>query len=81
MRVKRNLLAELQGDVRSRAEWYKAMRDTGVFSPNDIRALEDMPEVDGGDTRYASLNFVPLDRFDELSVLRNAGGAAKGGNE
>ena len=24
MRVKRNLLAELQGDVRSRAEWYKA---------------------------------------------------------
>ena len=43
MRVKRNLLAELQGDVRSRAEWYKAMRDTGVFSPNDIRALEDMP--------------------------------------
>lgn len=54
MRVKRNLLAELQGDVRSRAEWYKAMRDTGVFSPNDIRALEDMPEVDGGDTLDAN---------------------------
>lgn len=71
VRIKRNMLAELKGDTRTRAEWYRTMRETGVFSPNDIRALEDLPSVPGGDMRYASLNYVPLDQYAALSAARN----------
>ena len=80
--VCRNMMAELRGDSASRKEWYKAMREMGVFSPNDILELEDMPPVAGGDTRYASLNYVPLEDFAELSRQRAAGGTpAKGPKE
>lgn len=65
-----NLLAELRGDNASRSAWYKTLRELGVFSVNEIRALEDMTAVSGGDARYASLNFVPLENFQELSTMR-----------
>mgnify|MGYP002800865655 CR=1 FL=1 len=78
MRIKRNMLAELKGDTHTRAEWYRTMREIGAFSPNDIRALEDMESVPGGETRYASLNYVPLDQFSALSAARNQNG---GGNK
>lgn len=75
----RNMMAELRGDTASRKEWYKAMREAGVFSVNDIRALEDAPPVAGGDERYASLNYVPLAVWDELS--RQRAGSAKRSDE
>lgn len=66
----RNMMAELRGDSASRKEWYRAMREIGVFSVNDILGLEDMPGVPGGDVRYASLNYVPLEDFADLSRRR-----------
>lgn len=74
LRIKRNMMAELRGDSTARGNWYKSMREIGVFSPNDILALEDMPAVPGGDTRYANLNFVPLEDFKQLSQTRNSKG-------
>ena len=62
------------------AEADPAMREIGALSVNDILALEDMPPVPGGDTRYSSLNYIPLEDFRELSRARNAGGQ-KGANE
>ena len=47
------------------------MHDIGAYSVNDILALEDKPKVPGGDVRLASLNYVPLDKFEELSMARN----------
>ena len=70
LEIRFNLLAELRGDNASRADWYKTMRELGVLSPNEIRALEDMPDVPGGDTHYASLNYVPLEDFRRLSITR-----------
>ena len=66
-----NMMAELRGDNPSRAAWYSKMREIGVFSVNDIRELEDMTDVPGGNERYASLNFIPLENFRELSISRN----------
>ena len=77
LEVRINLNAELRGDMAARGTWYKMMRETGAFSVNDIRALEDMDAVDGGETRYASLNYVPLDAFEEISRARN--GSMDGG--
>lgn len=65
-----NMMAELKGDTASRAGWYQTMADLSAFCPNDILALEDMPDVPGGDRRRASLNYVPLDLWPELSRQR-----------
>lgn len=78
LQFRRNMMGELRGDWAARASWFKAMRECGVYSVDDIRALEDLPDVPGGSERYASLNFVPLELFRELSVNRNA--AQRGGN-
>lgn len=80
LQLRRNMMGELRGDWAARADWFKAMRECGVYSVDDIRALEDLPDVPGGDTRNASLNFVPLELFRELSINRNApkeGGESK----
>ena len=74
LRIRVNQNAELRGDLAARANWYKIMREIGPYSVNDVLALEDLPDVPGGDTRNASLNYIPLERFDELSVARNKGG-------
>lgn len=71
--VRINLMAELKGDTASRGAWYKTMRETGVFSVNDIRALEDLEDVEGGDNRQASLNYVPLKDWEELSRRNHSG--------
>lgn len=77
LRIRVNQNAELRGDLAARANWYKVMREIGPYSVNDVLALEDLPDVPGGDTRNASLNYIPLERFDELSVARNKGGETK----
>jgi len=74
LRVKRELKAFLRGDTAAQAAWYKAMRECGVYNVDDIRALEDLPRVPGGQSRYASWNYGPLERFEELSALRALGG-------
>lgn len=68
-----NMMAELRGDNAARSAWYKTMRESGVFSVNDINRLEDMPDVEGGDERLASVNYVPLSKWVELSLTRNGG--------
>lgn len=73
--IRRNMNAEMRGDFAARGAWYTAQRTNGVFSVNDIRALEDMPDVPGGDVRLASLNYVPLQDFERLSDSRNGGNA------
>ncbi len=74
-RIRMNMMSELRGDFKSRGDWYKAMREIGGYSVNDIRALEDMPDVEGGDERYASLNYVPLSLWRPLAEKKAKGGA------
>lgn len=52
----------LRGDAESRAAFYSAMLDRGVFSINEVRALEDMNPVDGGDIHLVPLNFTTLEQ-------------------
>lgn len=72
-RIRRNMDAALRGDTESRANFYRTMREIGGYSVDDIMALEDRPNVPGGNTRQASLNYVPLEWFEVLSLLRNGG--------
>jgi HK97 family phage portal protein len=50
----------LRGDSAQRAGFYTQMFHLGVFSTNDIRRLENLAPVDGGDVRYRELNLGEL---------------------
>lgn len=50
----------LRGDTAARGVFYNVMRQVGAFSANDIRALEELPPVEGGDTYLQPLNMAPL---------------------
>ena len=69
--VRRNVNARLRGDTAQRASFYTAMHTIGGFSVNDILALEDLPDVPGGDVRIARLDGVPLEDFRAISLARN----------
>ena len=75
LEIRINMMAELRGDTASRGAWYRTMSELSVFCPDDICALEDIPNVPGGHLRRASLNYVPLDMWEELSRTRNSGAA------
>ena len=64
------MMAELKGDTAARGQWYQIMLQEGPFSVNDVLALEDLPDIPGGDEHRASLNYVPLSMWPELSRLR-----------
>lgn len=76
LRIKANMNVELRGDTAARGAWYRTMREIGAYSVNDIRSYEDLEDVIGGDTRQASLNYIPLEMFEELSKARNGGNKA-----
>lgn len=69
----------LRGDSAQRAAFYQSMWETGAFSINEIRALEDMAPIEGGDVHYRPLNFGPLDAeatTDVAALLTALTGAA-----
>lgn len=80
LEIRSNMMALLRSDQKSRADYYRIMHQEGVYSINDILALEDMPDVEGGDEHAISLNYVPLRLWPELSIKRN-GGKPGGNNE
>ncbi len=55
----------LRGDAKTRAELYASGRQNGWLSINDIRKLENMNPVDGGDAYMQPLNYVNINLADE----------------
>lgn len=52
----------LRGDITSRYQAYAVGRQNGWMSANDIRRLENMNPVEGGDVYLVPLNMVPADQ-------------------
>lgn len=61
----------LRGAPKDRADFYTKLWNIGVLSTNDIRELEDMSPVDGGDIRYRPLNMGLLGGGDINTVDPN----------
>lgn len=59
----------LRADQKTRFESYQIGRNIGVYSVNDIRALEQMSPVDNGDTRIEPLNMTPLGGRTQLDAV------------
>jgi len=51
----------LRGDIQSRYNAYAQARQNGWMSANDIREIENMNPVDGGDIYLVPLNMVPAE--------------------
>lgn len=55
----------LRGDMKSRYEAYVMGRLNGWLSINDIRRLENMNRIEGGDTYIQPLNYINVTKADE----------------
>ncbi|EIT85916.1 phage-related putative head portal protein [Fictibacillus macauensis ZFHKF-1] len=56
-----NLKALLRADTATQAEaYFKGVR-SGIYSPNEIRAWEELPPVTGGDMPFVSGDLYPID--------------------
>ena len=58
--------AFLRTDQQTRAAFYSQMAQNGVMSRNEIRKLENLPPVPGGDDLTAQSNLVPLHRLGKV---------------
>lgn len=76
-----NLDGLLRGDSTTRASVYDRLAKLGVYSINDIRELEDLDPVEGGDLRFVQANLCPLSKAEALLPMSNkpSGGTDNGG--
>lgn len=65
--TKLELAGLLRGDLKARYDAYAVGRQWGWLSANDVRDLEDMNPVDGGEDYLAPMNMVPADMLRELA--------------
>ncbi|HEY3694074.1 phage portal protein [Phenylobacterium sp.] len=61
--VEHNVDGLLRGDWKTRWAGYAQGRQWGWLSVNDIRRLENMPPIDGGDSYLVPTNMVPADQI------------------
>jgi HK97 family phage portal protein len=55
-----NLEGLLRGDSAARASFYQQMLGSGVMTINEVRALENLPPVEGGDVPRMQMQNVPI---------------------
>ena len=55
-----SLQSLLRGDNASRSQFYRELFNIGVLSINEIRAFEDLNDVEDGDSRFVPLNMITL---------------------
>jgi HK97 family phage portal protein len=61
----------LRGDTESRAAFYTSGIQNGWLTPNDVRSLEDMNLLEGGDRAYIQQNMMPIDSVDDILMQKN----------
>ncbi len=55
-----NLEGLLRGDSKGRSEFYNTMTMMGAMTVNEVRALENLPPIDGGDIARVQMQNQPL---------------------
>ncbi|MFI2810150.1 phage portal protein [Microbulbifer sp. JSM ZJ756] len=62
----------LRGDAKARSEFYKNLFNAGAISINDMRRLENMNQIEGGDQHWLQINMAPI------TQSRESGGSNSG---
>jgi HK97 family phage portal protein len=55
----------LRADTAGRSAFYSTALQNGYMSRNEVRRLENLPPIDGGDVYTVQVNLMPLDRIGE----------------
>lgn len=63
--IKFNLDTLLRGDFKTRTDGYKTMQMMGNMTINEVRALENMNPIEGGDEHYVQLNTTNIKNIDK----------------
>lgn len=66
--VEFNLEGLLRGDSAGRARFYQQMTQIGAMTINEVRELENLPPVDGGDVPRMQMQNKPITEIDEDAV-------------
>lgn len=71
-----NLEGLLRGDSAGRAAFYKSMTSIGAMTINEVRALENLPPVEGGDVPRLQMQNIPItEAGDSLTGGQNSAAA------
>lgn len=66
--VRHNIKSLLRADIRAQADYLKATFSIGKYTINEIRAMDDQPPVEGGDTPFIQVNnYMPLDMVQDYA--------------
>lgn len=69
-----NVNALLRGDIKTRGEFYFKGIRSGWFTPNEVRAFEELPPLEGGDKLYMSRDLTPVNEQEgereEVTIRR-----------
>lgn len=63
-----NLEGLLRGDSAGRSAFYQSMTQMGAMTINEVRALENMPPVPGGDTPRMQMQNVPITQAGQEKI-------------
>lgn len=79
--AKFNLNGLLRGDIAARTQYYNSMRQNGILSSNEIRALEEMtelPDETGANSYFVNGNFISMKNAENNlpKSMQNKGGTA-----
>ena len=64
--IKFNLNGFARATMEKRGNFYQIMFRNNLMTTNEIRALEDLPPVEGGDRRFLSRDLWDADNYDEF---------------
>ena len=66
-----NLDALLRSSLKDRMEIYAKGTQNGIYTRNEARKKENLPEMDGGDMLTAQSNLMPLDKLGQQQTMGN----------
>ena len=64
--IKFNLNGFARATMEKRGNFYQIMFRNNLMTTNEIRALEDLPPVEGGDRRFLSRDLWDADNYEEF---------------
>lgn len=72
--IKHNIDAILRADPKSRAALYQSGIQNGWYSINDVRGLENMNPIEGGDKHFLQVNMQDINAFGNTNEGNNGEG-------
>ena len=76
--VEFNLEGLLRGDSASRSAFYAAMTGMGAMTINEVRALENLPPVEGGDVARMQMQNIPITESNNANQASKPGSSPQG---